>query len=117
MVTGCAILLGGLLSRYAAINDRLRLLAHERLDLLRIANSDPGMTQTLLAERLEEIDRQVPDLLSRHKQERDAVLSAYCAAIAFIVTMFVIALAALVESDIVATVALGLFLFGTAVLA
>jgi uncharacterized membrane protein YphA (DoxX/SURF4 family) len=35
MVTACAILLAGLLSRFAALNDRLRLLARERLDLLR----------------------------------------------------------------------------------
>lgn len=35
MVSACALLLGGLLSRYAAINDRLRVLAREPFDLLR----------------------------------------------------------------------------------
>ena len=35
MISACAIILGGLLSRYAAVNDRLRALAHERFDLIR----------------------------------------------------------------------------------
>jgi hypothetical protein len=34
MVSSCAILVGGMLSRYAELKDRLRALARERLDLL-----------------------------------------------------------------------------------
>ena len=35
MVTSCAILIGGMLTHYAAINDRLRGMTRERLSLLR----------------------------------------------------------------------------------
>ena len=35
MINGCAILVGALFTRYGGINDRLRTMAHERLDLLR----------------------------------------------------------------------------------
>lgn len=116
MVTACAILLGGLLSHYAAINDRLRALSRERLDRIRQANSESPGADGLIAERLQEIDKQIPDLLHRHKLERDAVLSVYCAVLTFLFTMFVIAIAAAANSAEVATVALVLFLIGTAVL-
>ena len=42
MVTAGAILSGGLLSHAGAINDRLRTLAHERLDVERIAGLNPA---------------------------------------------------------------------------
>ena len=86
MITSCALVLNGLLSRYGAINDRLRLMAHERLELLRAGNSDRWND-----ERLSEIDRQLPDLLHRHKQVHDAVLLTYCSIFLFLVTMFAIA--------------------------
>lgn len=35
MVTTCAILVSGILAHYAVVNERLRSLTHERLDLLR----------------------------------------------------------------------------------
>ena len=35
MITACALLLNGLLSRYDALNARLRIMGRERLDLLR----------------------------------------------------------------------------------
>ena len=69
MISSCALILNGLLARYGAINDRLRLMTHERLELLRTDKNDP-----LTAERVSEIDRQIPILLHRHKQLHDAVL-------------------------------------------
>jgi hypothetical protein len=36
MMTSCAILIGGMLSLYSSVNDRLSLMARERLDLLRM---------------------------------------------------------------------------------
>jgi Protein of unknown function (DUF2721) len=75
MVSACAILVTGLLSRYAAINDRLRAIGQERLDLLRRkirASEDP-----FIDERLAEIDYQIPDLLHRHKLAQNAVLAVY----------------------------------------
>jgi hypothetical protein len=116
MVTACAILLGGLLSHYAAINDRLRALARERLDLLRQASAAAPIADPFNSERLEEIDKQVPDLLHRHRLERDAVLSVYAAVLVFLVTMLVIAVAAVANSAEMATVALIVFLAGTGAL-
>ena len=63
-----------------------------------------------------EIDYQVPDLLRRHRLIQDSVLSAYCAVMVFIASMFVIALAAATGSAWAATAALLIFLAGTAVL-
>ena len=85
MIPACALVLNGLLTRYGAINDRLRLMSRERLELLR-GSSDP-----FSAERLKQIDWQLPNLLLRHKQTHDAVLLVYCGILLFIVDMFVIA--------------------------
>jgi len=83
MVSACAILLTGLLSRYAAINDRLRAM--------RRASPTPA---GLVGERLDEIDAQIPLLLRHHKRAHDAVLAVYCASAVYIGDMFVIALGA-----------------------
>ena len=89
MVTSCAILLGGLLGRYAAINDRLRAMNRERLDLWYA-----GATQDAFhMERLREIDAQMPDLLRRHKFVHNSVLAIFAAILIFVASMFVIAFA------------------------
>ena len=86
MISSCALVLNGLLARYGAINDRLRLMAHERLELLRTGQND-----RFSAERLNEIDRQIPGLLHRHRQLHDAVLLTYCSIFLFLLAMFAIA--------------------------
>lgn len=110
MVTACAVTLNGLLTHYAAINDRLRVLVKERLELL--VEASPGL---FLGERLEEIDTQLPQLLMRHKLMRDSILLVFIAVLLYVVSMLVIALAAF-GADWIATLALGLFLLSTAVL-
>lgn len=106
MISSCSIFVGGLLSRYAAINDRLRLMAHERRELLRPAQA---ANDSFISERLSMIDWQIPDLLRRHKQAHDAVLLTYFAIFLFICDMFAIAL--LVVSDIAWLSSLVLVLF------
>ena len=68
MVTACAILLQGLLGRYAAINERLRALAAERIMLVfkDLESSD------FRTERLRLIDTQVPTLVNHHKRAHDS---------------------------------------------
>jgi hypothetical protein len=83
IMTACAILAGGLLTCYAAINDRLRAIARERLDLLR-DGADPARRDPLMAERLEELDAQLPGLLHRHTQARNALMGTYGASLIFI---------------------------------
>ncbi len=118
MVSACAILVGGLLTRYGAINDRLRAMVHERLDLLRTLHAQGGSPDPFSAERITEIDRQVPDLLKRHAVLHDSVLAVYVAVLLFVTSMFVIAVQVSVASAAAwaGTVVLALFLCGTAAL-
>lgn len=119
MVTACALLVGGILSRYATVNDRLRLLAHERLELLRAMGGEitiRASTGGFTVERLQEIDTQLPDLLRRHKLLHDAALTVYGAILVYMTCMFVIALAVVTGSAQIATGVLLLFLAGTGVL-
>jgi hypothetical protein len=119
MVSACAIIQGGLLGHYAAINDRLRAMTRERLDLLGCkhegGSADPT-TVSFTAERLQEIDHQIPDLLHRHKLTHDAVLAVYCAILFFVVDMFTMAIAVITNSNGVAATALVIFLMSTSVL-
>jgi hypothetical protein len=81
MVTSCAVLVNGILSRYLSVGDRLRLMTHERLDLLRRPDGTLDRPQAeadqYKAERLSEIDRQMPALLSRHELLHNATLMIY----------------------------------------
>jgi hypothetical protein len=86
MISACSLVLNGLLTRYAAINDRLRVMSRERLELLR-----GGVSDALSAERLSEVDAQIPVLLHHHHLTHNAVLLVYCSILLFIATMLVIA--------------------------
>jgi hypothetical protein len=120
MVTTCGIILTGFLARYAAINDRLRLMVRERLDLLRPNPELPGQSARYAAaldrERLAQIDAQVPELLRRHRLLRDAIFLLYLAIAVFIASMLGIAAAAVSGLAWLATAALVSFLTGTLVL-
>ncbi|MBI1876821.1 MAG: DUF2721 domain-containing protein [Chloroflexi bacterium] len=119
MVSACAITQGGLLGRYAAINDRPRAMGRERLDLLRDkgeAESGNPTAISFTAERFQQIDHQIPDLLHRHKITHDAVLAVYCAILFFVGDMFTIAMAVVTNLEGVAIAALVIFLVSTAVL-
>jgi hypothetical protein len=109
MVNACAVLLGGLLAHYAAINARLREMNRERLERVQHPGHD---TENI--ERLSELDAQVPELLSRHRLVRDALLLVYAGAVFCVISMLVIALAIVLESRVVSVLALALFLLGTA---
>ncbi len=108
MVTACAITVGGLVTHYQAVSDRLRLMTRERLDLLREAHdADP-----IQHERLLEIDHQAPELVRRHQVVRDAILSIYGAMFMFVACMLAIAIAAISGSPAAAVAILVLFLTG-----
>jgi Protein of unknown function (DUF2721) len=120
MITSCAILVSGVLSLYAAINDRLRALAKERLELLRGPADEVSMStlagDAFKTERLDEIDAQLPGLLRRHELVHRSALAIYTSIALFVVSMFVIALASAPGAASLATMALIVFLVGTAVL-
>ena len=114
MVSACGILLTGMLGHYANINGRLRVLSAERLDLAVVA---PSVERLAFAEeRLTQIDHQIPLLISRHRLVQHAIMAATSAVAILVVSMFVIAVAALTDSSSVGTVALFVFLAGTAAL-
>lgn len=108
MVSACALLLNGLLARYGSINDRLRALARERLDLLRRGKQANPLDQG----RIGQIDSQLPLLLRHHRLTHDAVLLVYIAAALFIADMFVIGLGTAQYADWIGLVVVGLFLAG-----
>jgi hypothetical protein len=112
MVTACAITLGGLMSHYQAVNDRLRMMTHERLDLLRSQLDADKFGR----ERLDEIDLQAPELLRRHKLLRDALLTIESAVVTFVACMLAIAVASVTTSVVVAQGVLVLFILGTLML-
>jgi hypothetical protein len=72
--------------------------------------------EALAGERLTEIDHQVPMLITRHQQVHHAILLAFTAVAILVVSMFTIAATALSHSSVVGTVALFVFLSGTAAL-
>lgn len=119
MVTSCALVLNGLLLRYASINDRMRAMAHERLDLVRAAGGERAAARmtadTFTHERLREIDHQLPDLLHRHKLVHDSLLTLYLSIVIFVATMFVIGVAATGRFSWAATGVLLMFLIGTGI--
>lgn len=115
MITACGIILGGLLSRYAAINDRMRLMVHERLDQLVQLKSNPD--DAFASTRLTHLDAQMPDLLRRHKLEHEAVLMTYCAILIFILSAMLLGLAAETNEAWAATIAFLVFALGTISLA
>jgi hypothetical protein len=120
MVTSCALLVGGMLTRYTAINDLMRALTRERLELLR--GQGGALSVVAMAgdafkeERLHEIDTQLPSLLRQHELIHHGALATYLAISLFVLSMFVIALAAGSSSAALATTALVVFLLGTAAL-
>ena len=115
MLSACSIFVGGVLSHYTSLSDRIRALSRERLDVvrtLRTMQDGPDGARAITRERLEEIDGQLPDLLGRHQLVHHAALAVYGAIGIFILTMCVIALTAAVSADWVAVVVFGVFVVG-----
>jgi hypothetical protein len=112
MVSASGILLTGMLSHFGTINDRIRKLTAERLQLSQLQPAEGR--EALARERLTEIDHQVPMLIWRHLLVRNAIFLGNTAVAILVVSMFVIAAAALGHSAATGTVALFVFLAGTA---
>ena len=119
MITSCAILLNGLLTRYESVSARMRAMHRERLELLQgLGNTTSGVVPPVgfSTQRIQEIEVQLPQLLQRHKMIHNAVLAENAAIVLFVTSMFIIALAVLTNSTLTATIALLTFLIGTGAL-
>ncbi|MGQ9682215.1 MAG: DUF2721 domain-containing protein [Anaerolineae bacterium] len=106
MISACGLLLLGLQNRYGRINDRLRALARERVQLL------PERTDPLAAARLIAIEKQLPDLLRRLRRQRDAVLCFFWAVVAFVLDSLLIALQFVASGAAVRALVLLVFMAG-----
>jgi Protein of unknown function (DUF2721) len=123
MITSCALLLNGLNVRYESMIVRMRAMHRERLELLQSLVNMPGRIEPqtggftgFSTHRIQEIEFQLPRILRRHKLIRDAVLAIDVAVLIFITSMFIIALAAIINSTFTAQIAFFTFLVGTAAL-
>jgi hypothetical protein len=119
MISSCAIFLNGIITRYESVGARMRAMHHERLELLQglghtTSSGVPAVGYS--THRIHEIEVQLPRLLQRHKLLRNAVLTENAAIVFFVTSMFIIALAALTNSTLIATAALLIFLTGTGTL-
>jgi len=119
LITAAALLSGALLAMYGSVNDRMRAMSHERLDIL------TGADGTLLAaaqvpasgrERLTQIDAQLPMLLRRHRLLHDAVLLMFAGVAVLVLSVIAIGLAVTNRWGPVGIVALVLVLAGTGTL-
>ena len=109
VVSACSIFVGGLLSRYTNLSDRIRAMTSERLDILRRVSSAGHEMDKLTVERLREIDVELPDLAHRHQLLHHAVLAIYMAILILVASMCLTAVTALVLADWIMGLILVLF--------
>ena len=117
LITASAILSGGIQSAYASVNDRMRAMTRERLELLSGPGGVLGVVNTLAAanrERVGQIDTQLPMLLRRHRLLRDSVLVLYVATAVLVVSVIILGAAVTADSEALGLSALSLVLVGTA---
>jgi hypothetical protein len=116
LLTTGGMLSNGLLSVFGSINDRMREMPRERVEILTGPEGEIRKSDRVGAsgrERLAEIDAQLPLMLRRHRLTKTSVLTIY-SAIA-VLGLSIIAIAVGVDSEVIARVALGLVLAGTVV--
>jgi len=116
MVSACSIFVGGVLSRYTNLSDRIRAMSSERLDLLRRTAASGDDADSLRHERLREIDVELPDLAHRHRLLHHAALTIYLAILILVASMCVSAATALESVEWILVVVLVLFMCGVLVM-
>src|SRR4051794_4599047 len=80
LLSAGSVMINGVFGHYQAINDRLRVMCHERLDLC--STSSP--CDALARARLEMLDLQLPILLRRHRMVRLVVIAIFTANLIFV---------------------------------
>ena len=106
----------GLITIYSDINNRMRDMTRERLEIRRGPAGEVLDTDSVPAidqERLTHIGVQLPMLLRRHKLTRLSVLTIYLALVVIGLSIVVIAVAVALDDEVAGRVALGLVLAGT----
>jgi Protein of unknown function (DUF2721) len=119
LITAAALLTGALLAMYGSINDRMRAMSHERLDILTGADGSllsAGQVPASGRERLTQIDTQLPLMLRRHRLLHDAVLLLFAGVAVLVLSVIAIGTAVTNGSGGIGTAALILVLVGTVTL-
>jgi Protein of unknown function (DUF2721) len=119
LITAAALLTGALLAMYGSINDRMRAMNHERLDILTGADGSLLSADRVPAssrERLTQIDTQLPLMLRRHRLLHDAVLLLFAGVAVLVLSVIAIGAAVTNGSGGIGTAALILVLVGTVTL-
>jgi hypothetical protein len=119
LITTSAILAGGISTMYGAVNDRMRLMTSQRLDALTAADGALSRAEDTTGrahERITEIDRQLPVLLTRHHLLGRALLLNYTAVLVLVLSVMAIALAIGDHSSGLGVTALVLVIAGTVTL-
>ena len=119
LLTVGSLISNGLLTVYNSVNDRLRQMTRERIEILTGPTGEKLEVATvpvMSRERLEEIKVQLPLILRRHKLTRQSVLTIYGAVAVLGLSIVVIAIAVVQNDETAGRVALGLVLAGTIVM-
>jgi hypothetical protein len=119
LLTTGGMLSNGLLTMYAGVNDRMREMMRDRLEIL----TGPGgellgreQVGPVNKERLAQIEAQLPLMTRRHRLTRVSILTIYSAIGVLGLSIISIAIAAGEGSELTARVALGLVLAGTVIM-
>ncbi|HEY3291306.1 MAG TPA: DUF2721 domain-containing protein, partial [Anaerolineae bacterium] len=111
MISTCGLILNGIVQQYGSVDERLRGMMRERMTLL----GKTAMTR-FDDDRIVQIDAQVPIIRQRHKKLHQAIMLLYISIVILVSSMFVIAVATLLENAYFSNAALVLFMAGTAVM-
>src|SRR5580700_8240307 len=81
LLTVGGLVTNGLLTVYSDVNDRMREMTRERIEILTGPTGEelePASVAAMSRERLEEIRVQIPMMMRRHRLTRLSVLTIYC---------------------------------------
>src|SRR5487761_1276118 len=119
LITSAGVLSSALLTMYGSVNDRMRAMDRERLDILtgaaRVLRSAAEVPPAG-RERLTQLDAQLPMLLRRHRLLHNAVLLIYAAVAVLVLSVIAIGVAVPGGSGAAGTAALALVLAATVML-
>ncbi len=119
LVSVGSLLVNGLLTTYHSINDRVRAMTRERIEILTgpaHEKLDAARLPAMDSERLHEIAVQLPILQRRYELTKYAMLAIYAAVSVLGLSIVVIAIAVTLGSEVAGRVALGFVLAGTLVM-
>jgi hypothetical protein len=112
MITACGIMLNGLIVRYNSIGERVRSANQELLNLM-----DMDLSQKpLKAQRLQDLDYLLPDLLNHHHLMHNVLVFVYGSILIFMLDMLVIAIAVSTRIIWLSQLVVVVFLIGVGVL-